>query len=156
MSDIVKATELKIDLSKITAKEFPVIRRMGDLADLFAKVVTQCPWGPAKSKATWLKLNKENVRTVAKLLQDERQALDKDTSGYVLNLENLTLEEMDAVEAATNNPQAMAKVMEKLLLSSANGKVTATELLGLPYYTRFLALFEMVSEACSDEIKSFL
>ncbi|MCU0464188.1 MAG: hypothetical protein MUF38_06425 [Anaerolineae bacterium] len=148
--------ELKIDLTKIKAKDFPTIRRMSDLAKVFVQVVTQCPWGPSAKEQTWLKLRADRFKTVAQKVKFEREGLDTDTSGYVLNLTELTLEDMDAVNAASNNPVAMARLMERLLLSSSSGKVTADDLLELPYYTVFMPLFNMLSEAARDELTSFL
>lgn len=148
--------ELKVDLTKIKAKDFPAMGRMSDLAKLFVQVVTQCPWGPPAKEQTWLTLRADRVKTVAQKIKFEREGLETDTTGYVLNLGEMTLQDLDAVGAANNKPTAMAQVMERLLLSSSSGKVTAAELLELPYYTVFLPLFNMVSEAARDELTSFL
>lgn len=102
MSDVVSKTEIKFDLSKLTAGEFPRVKgtsSAGALAVL-PLVVTQCPYGPADKLATWRDVPWRKLAVVMRQLHVEAEAIRSDLKGWTFDMENLTPGDYDFIEAA--------------------------------------------------------
>lgn len=107
MSDVASKTEIKFDLSALTAADFPRVKgtsSAGALAVL-PRVVSQCPYGPADQLATWAKLPWRTLAGVMRQLNAEAKTVRDDLKGWTFDMETLTPEDMDFIEAAVFKQQ---------------------------------------------------
>lgn len=117
MSSVVSATEIKFDLSKLTAEDFPRVKGQSSAAALVVlpKVVVQCPYGPADKPITWSRVSWRKLAGVMRQLHVEAQAVRSDLKGWTFDMEDLTPEDYDFIEAAVfrNHTRDGARMIAK-------------------------------------------
>lgn len=155
-------TPVKLDLTKITAAEFPVVRRIPDMTSIFPRVVVECPpaWGDPADVKTWRLMPVRQMLKVLRMINVAQQEIDTPLDAYAFDLSSMNSEQLQTIldaEGTSVNPRRMAELMAKFMIGSPDGKHGDPEhLLSLPYYTLFRPLMQKMLREATEEVSYFL
>lgn len=158
----VEETPVKLDLTKITAAEFPVVRRIPDMTAIFPRVVVECPasWGDPADVKTWRLMPVRQMLKVLRLINEAQQEISTPLDAYAFDLSSMNSEQLQTIldaEGTSVNPRRMAELMATFMIGSPDGKHGDPEhLLKLPYYTLFRPLMQKMLREATEEVSYFL
>ncbi len=129
-NSVVAATELKFDFSTLTAADFPRLsgQSAGSSLVVLPWIVTQCPWGDPSKLETWKRLPFRTLAGVMRALQAESTAQRADLTGWTFDMQKLTPEDLDFINAAALRGQTPdgARMIAKYAAGIPVGVLEAT------------------------------